>query len=377
MKKILVTGGAGFIGSYIVDRLVEAGEEVYIYDNLDAQVHPGGEKPVYLNKEAVFIPGDVRDAEGLAKALRSVEQVYHLAAAVGVGQSMYQIAKYVSVNSGGTANLLDVLINRPNRVEKVVVAASMSSYGEGSYRCDKDGGQSPDLRPESQLQKGDWEMRCPVCGRAMRPGPTAEEKPLMCNSIYALTKKDQEEMALMWGKAYGVPTTALRFFNVYGPRQSLSNPYTGVCAIFMSRIKHNKPPVIYEDGGQTRDFISVKDIARSCIMAMEMKAADYEVFNVGTGKGVSVAEIAGILAKIYGKAIAPEITHTFRKGDVRHCIAAAGKIERVLGFKAEVDLDSGLRELAEWTEEASAADYFERAAAELESKGLLKAGNRE
>ena len=369
--KILVTGGAGFIGSYIVDRLIADGEEVYIYDNLDPQVHPSGERPDYLHKDAVFIRGDVRDVEGLANAVKDMEQVYHMAAAVGVGQSMYQIAKYVAVNTGGTANLLEVLTNRPNKVEKVVVAASMSSYGEGKYKCEIHREQSPDLRPESQMQKGEWEVKCPVCGQEMTPLPTDEDKLQICNSIYALTKKDQEEMVLMWGKAYGIPAAALRFFNVYGPRQALSNPYTGVCAIFMSRIKNDKRPVIYEDGGQTRDFISVKDIARACVTAMKMKEADYQVFNVGTGKATCIAEIARTLAKIYGKDIVPEITNTFRKGDVRHCISDAGKIEKSLGFKAEIDLENGLEELAEWTEKVSAADHFDSAAAELKAKGLI------
>ena len=371
MKKVLVTGGAGFIGSYIVDYLIEAGNEVVIFDNLDPQVHPHGEKPDYLNTDAYYINGDVRDIEALKKAVAGAEQVYHMAAAVGVGQSMYQIAKYVEVNTGGTANLLDVLTNNKNKVEKVVVASSMSSYGEGRYHCSTHGILSPDLRPVSQMQNGDWEVRCPDCGELMSPRLTGEEKPQICNSIYALTKKDQEEMTIMWGKAYDIPTTALRFFNVYGPRQSLSNPYTGVCAIFMSRIKNDHRPVVYEDGLQTRDFISVEDIARACIESMNNPKADHQVFNVGTGKATSIEEVANTLAQIYGKDIEPDITKAFRKGDVRHCISDPAKIFNAIGFKAQIDFDPGMEELIEWTETAAAEDLFEKAASELSDKGLI------
>ncbi|MBC8278860.1 MAG: SDR family NAD(P)-dependent oxidoreductase [FCB group bacterium] len=371
MKKILVTGGAGFIGSYIVDYLIEAGNEVVIFDNLDPQVHPNGKKPDFLNSNAQFISGDVRDLEALKKAVAGAEQVYHMAAAVGVGQSMYQIAHYVDVNTGGTANLLDVLTNIKNKVEKVVVAASMSSYGEGRYHCSTHGILNPDLRPVSQMQTGDWEVHCPDCGELMSPLPTDEEKPQICNSIYALTKKDQEEMTLMWGKSYDIPTTALRFFNVYGPRQSLSNPYTGVCAIFMSRIKNDNRPVIYEDGLQTRDFISVKDIARACIESMNNSKADHQVFNVGTGKATSINDVAQTLAKIYGKDIEPDITKAFRKGDVRHCISDPSKIEDAIGFRPQADFQSGMEELIKWTENAAAEDHFDKAASELADKGLI------
>lgn len=371
MKKILVTGGAGFIGSFIVDSLIEQGNEVRIFDNLDPQVHPEGSKPVYLNKDAEFVYGDMRDLDAVNKVIKDVEQVYHMAAAVGVGQSMYQIAKYVDVNTGGTANLLDALTNIKNKVEKVIVAASMSSYGEGRYRCKEHGIINPPLRPESQMQKGDWEMHCPHCGQIMQTIPTDEEKPQICNSIYALTKKDQEEMVIMWGKAYSIPAVALRFFNVFGPRQSLSNPYTGVCAIFMSRIKNSNPPVIYEDGLQTRDFISVKDIARACVMSMNDSRADYQVFNVGAGKATSVKDVAVTLAKIYGKDIYPNITGAFRKGDVRHCISDPSRIEKTIGFKVSEPFDKGMRELVAWTETTSAEDLFETAASELAGKGLI------
>jgi dTDP-L-rhamnose 4-epimerase len=371
MNKILVTGGAGFIGSFIVDMLVEQGNEVLIYDNLDPQVHPKGKRPLYLNQSAKFIRGDVQDYERFAKALKGIEQIYHLAAKVGVGQSMYEISDYVEVNTGGTANLLDILTNNKNNVEKVLVAGSMSSYGEGRYRCDKDGAVNPPLRSEAQMARGDWELHCPICGKMVKPVPTTETKPQICNSIYALTKKDQEEMVLMWGNAYKIPAVALRFFNVYGPRQALSNPYTGVCAIFMSRIKNGHPPVIYEDGEQTRDFISVKDIARACVMAMDDDRADYQSFNVGTGRPTSVKKVAETLTKIYGKQIVPEVTRNFRKGDVRHCIADPSKIAKTIGFHPEIDFYSGMEDLVEWTETVTAEDRFEIATSELKGKGLI------
>ena len=371
MKKILVTGGAGFIGSFIVDRLIEGGDEVIIYDNLDPQVHPNEMKPSYLNPDAVFIKGDMHDLQALREVITDIEQVYHLAAAVGVGQSMYQIAHYVQANTTGTANILDAIINTKNRVEKLLVAASMSSYGEGRYRCSEHGLIDPKLRSEAQMSAGDWELHCPVCGEYLTPEPTDETKQLQCNSIYALTKKDQEEMALLWGQAYQIPAVALRFFNVYGPRQSLSNPYTGVCAIFMSRIKNGKPPVIYEDGMQTRDFVSVHDIARACIMAMNDNRADYEVLNVGTGTPTSIKQTALTLAQIYGKDIEPEIYNAFRKGDVRHCIADITKIERTIGYQPMIPFRKGMEALIEWTETASAEDKFDKAEDELNSRGLI------
>ena len=375
MNKVMVTGGAGFIGSYIVDMLVERGDsQVFIYDNLDPQVHPGGDKPGYLNQDAVFIKGDIRDRDTLAKAAADMDRIYHLAAAVGVGQSMYQVGKYVEVNTLGAANLLEILVNGKSRVEKLLVAASMSSYGEGRYNCPVHGLVSPSLRNEADMAAGDWELHCPECGSAMKPVPTDEEKPLFCNSIYALTKKDQEEMSLMIGRTYSIPTVALRFFNTYGPRQSLSNPYTGVCAIFMSRIKNGNSPVIYEDGLQSRDFISVKDIARACVAAMEDPRADYQIFNVGTGIPTTIRRVAETLTEIYGVDIIPRVINSFRKGDIRHCYADCSKIERLLGFRPEVSFKDGMRELAEWTEKVFADDKFDRASSELAERGLVVGG---
>ena len=368
-SNFLVTGGAGFIGSHLVDRLVREGHHVRILDNLEPQVHQVDISD-YLNPDAEFMQGDVRDRNALLSALEGVSVVYHYAAAVGVGQSMYQINHYVDVNTNGTANLLDVLVNEEHSVEKLVVASSMSVYGEGAYECVDCGIVHPIMREERQLKSHEWEMRCPYCGNIVGPVLTSETKPLNPTSIYALTKRHQEEMCLLVGKTYGIPTVALRFFNVYGPRQSLSNPYTGVCAIFLSRIKKNSPPVIFEDGLQSRDFVSVQDIVNASILVKDKRMADYGVFNVGTGVQTTILEVAETLIKLYGKDFKPVIENKFRVGDIRHCYADISKMKK-LGFKPKVDLISGMRKLVEWGGEQEAEDKTEKALWELNQKKLL------
>lgn len=370
MKKVLVTGGAGFIGSFLVDELVKQGYKVRILDNLDPQVHIGGKKPSYLNREAEFILGDMRDIGAVHEAIKGVEIVCHLAGAVGVGQSQYEIARYVSANTQGTANLMDIIVNKRNKVEKILVAASMSSYGEGVYECKTHGKVRPPLRTEEQMKAGDWELHCPICGEYIKPVPTAEDAQCNLNSIYAFTKKSQEDICLLVGKLYRIPTVSVRFFNVYGPRQSLSNPYTGVAAIFMSRIKNGKPPVVYEDGNQTRDFISIHDVVRANIMAIENPKADYKAFNVGTGVPLKIADVARVIARVYGSEIEPEITGKYRKGDVRHCYADISFIKRTLGFTPEVSFEAGMKELIEWAQGAESIDLFDKARKELEEKGI-------
>lgn len=367
--KILVTGGCGFIGSFLVDELIRQGHLVTILDNLEPQVHPNGQKPDYLNPRAKFIYGDVTRVSDIKKALKDNEIVFHLAAMVGVGQSQYQIKKYVDVNIGGTANLLDVLVNTKNRVKKLIVAGSMSSYGEGLYRCPKCGIVKGEMRPEENLRKKIWECIC-KCGKKLTPVPTPEETKQQCYSVYALTKKVQEEISLIIGKTYSLPTAVLRFFNVYGPRQSLSNPYTGVAAIFMSRIKNNNQPVIFEDGLQTRDFIYVTDVVAALILAMNKKEADYQVFNVGSGKPLTIREIATTIAKLYGKEIKPRITEKYRKGDIRHCYADITRIKKLLGFWPQVSFEDGMRMLIDWAKKVPAKDDYEKAHAELKKYGL-------
>ena len=372
-ERVLVTGGAGFIGSHLVDALLEAGHNVRVYDSLEPQVHgrlrEAGEWPDYLSAECERIVGDVRDRDTLRKALDGMDLILHEAAAVGVGQSMYEIERYVDVNTRGTAVLLDLLANGKHRVRKLVVASSMSIYGEGKYHCAEHGSLSPPLRPDAQMANRDWEMRCPTCGEPVAPAPTDEEKPLRSTSIYAITKKDQEEMCLTVGRAYRIPTVGLRYFNAYGPRQALSNPYTGVAAIFSSRLLNNQPPVIYEDGHQSRDFIHVSDLVRANLLAMEREEMDYQVFNVGSGRPLAIRHLAELLARLLGSGQAPEITQNYRAGDIRHCFADMGRLQ-ALGYQPQVRLEDGFDELVDWVLSQTAVDGFEQARQELVSRGL-------
>ncbi len=375
IEKILVTGGAGFIGSHTVDLLIEQGYEAIILDNLEPQVHgKQPAKPDYINEEAVFIQHDIQDHAFLDKAISEVDAVIHLAALVGVGQSMYQIKRYINANTQATAVVLDILTKQEHHVKKLIVASSMSIYGEGKYRCRKCQTEAyPDLRNEEQLRRQRWNQTCPGCGSPLKPVPTDEDKPLMPTSIYAQSKRHQEEMCLLIGKTYGIPTVALRYFNVYGSRQSLSNPYTGACAIFTSRILNNKSPYIFEDGNQTRDFIHAKDIAKANLNALEHARADYKAINIGTGKPITIVKLAETLVKLYSKPhLKPHISNEYRKGDIRHCYADITRAQKLLNFKPTVSLQEGLTELSQWakTHDWGATDLFEKALKELKEKHL-------
>lgn len=369
-KKILVTGGAGFIGSHLVDGLIARGYKVRVMDNLYKQIHPNRTLPVYFNRKAEFVKGDITKRSDWEKALIDIDAVFHMAAAVGVGQSMYEIEHYVKVNSLGTAIFLDLLANSKHSVKKIVVAASMSSYGEGMYKCSKCSLVKPPLRSDAQLEKKDFNVYCPNCQKIVTPVPTDEEAKQNSNSIYAIGKKEQEEMVLNIGKAYDIPAVAMRYFNVYGERQSLSNPYNGVAAIFISRIKNNHPPLINEDGQQSRDFIHVKDVARANIIALENSNADYQVFNVGMGKPISIKKVAEILVKLLKSQVRPKITYKVRKLDVRHCYADIRKIKKLLGWQPEIDFIDGVKDVIKWSLNEAAVDYVDAAMKELEKRGL-------
>lgn len=369
-KKILVSGGAGFLGSFLVDKLIDKGYQVRILDNLEKQVHQGI-KPRYLNKKAKFIKGDVRNYAAFKKALTGIEVVYHLAAAVGVAQSNYEVKKYTDVNIGGTANLVNFLINERHAVKKVIFPASMTGYGEGNYKCSKCDVVRPPVRSEKQLRKKDFSMHCPNCGRIVIPIPTEEEAQEYPSSVYALTKKAQKDLLLLVGNLYKIPTVAIRFFNVYGPRQSLSNPYTGVTAIFISRIKNNKPAIVYEDGNQTRDFLSVHDAVDVLIRAMERKSLDYKLINIGSGKPTPIKEVGAIIAKLLGRSNLLKISYKFRKNDVMHCYADISKAKRLLNFKPKITLKRGLEELVKWSLNEKAEDSFEKAERLLKGKGII------
>jgi dTDP-L-rhamnose 4-epimerase len=371
-KRILVTGGAGFIGSHLVDMLLEKGHKVRIIDNLEPQVHgTSGKRPAYLNSEAEFIKSDINNKSILKKALKNIEVVFHLASAVGVGQSMYQIKKYTYINDVGTANLLELITQTRNKVQKIVVASSMSIYGEGKYRCHRCGIFYPKRRSERQIKKRIWEMLCPKCTKVAIPIPTDEDKVLFSQSIYAINKSMQEKMCLVIGNVYKIPTVALRYFNVYGPRQSLSNPYTGVLAIFSCRVLNNRPPIIFEDGLQSRDFIHVKDVARASVLAMDKVEADYEVFNIGTGQGTNLLKLAEFLIKSINPKLKMQITNKFREGDIRHCFADITKINRKLGFSPTIKLEQGLRDLLGWLKTQRATDKVRKMSLELERRRLI------
>jgi dTDP-L-rhamnose 4-epimerase len=369
--RILVTGGAGFIGSHLVDALLERGDGVRILDNLDPQVHDG--VPDYLSPQAELLQGDVRDHDAVARALDGVSRVVHLAAAVGVGQSMYEIERYTSINAVGAAVVLEEAMRFRDRLEKLVVASSMSIYGEGAYRCPaEDRNVFVEPRPDEQLEARDWEPHCPSCGATVEPLPTPESKPLQPTSIYAINKRDHEEMFIAWGRAYRVPATALRFFNVYGTRQTLSNPYTGVAAIFAARLLNGRSPVIFEDGKQSRDFIHVSDIVDGILRALEPGRGDERAINLGTGNVVTVRRVGEVLARELGVDAAPEIRNEFRAGDIRHCIADITRARAELGFEPRVSFEDGMHELAGWLAGQTAEDRIAAATADLASRGLTR-----
>jgi dTDP-L-rhamnose 4-epimerase len=366
-RRVLVTGGAGFIGSYVADELLAGGYDVRALDALVPQVHGERRRPDYLDLDVELIEGDVRDPATVRRALASVDVVYHLAARVGVGQSMYELAEYTSVNNLGTAVLLEALVEQP--VERLIVASSMSIYGEGLYRDEHETVHDRVQRSSEQLARGEWDPRGPG-GRPLTHVPTPESKAPTLASVYALSKYDQERMCLMIGSAYKIPTVALRFFNVYGPRQALSNPYTGVLAIFSSRFLNNKPPLVFEDGHQLRDFVHVRDVAAACRLALEVEAAAGNVFNIGSGHAISIREIAQRMARVLGRDLQPQLTGEYRVGDIRHCTADIGLARRVLGFEPAVEFDAGLRELAGWLATQQAVDHVDTMRAELSTRGL-------
>jgi len=369
---VLVTGGAGFIGSHLVDALVERGHRVRVLDALVPQVHGEGAAPSNVNPAAEFIQGDVCDRALIDKSLEGIDVVYHEAAEVGVGQSMYEIERYVRANDLGTAVLLEAILGRRPQIKKLIVASSMSIYGEGAYTCVNCGMVAPQLRPVEQLLDRRWEMECPKCGEILTPAPTSEEKPLFPTSVYAVTKQDQEQFCLAVGRSYGIPAVALRYFNVYGTRQALSNPYTGVCAIFSARLLNGNRPMVFEDGEQSRDFVHVSDIVQANLRALESDRANYEAINVGTGRATSIKTVSRLLAEGLGLDLEPEIVAKYREGDIRHCVADISKARELLGYEPQVSLERGIPELLSWVRAQAAQDQVASATAELESRQLVR-----
>jgi dTDP-L-rhamnose 4-epimerase len=368
--RTLVTGGAGFIGTHLVRALVAQGDDVVVLDSLEEQVH-GGVVPE-MPEGVELIIGDVGDAEAADRALAGADRVVHLAAAVGVGQSMYEIARYTQRNTMATALFLERLVATRPLPARIVVASSMSIYGEGEYRCAEHGNLAPKPRPEEQLLARQWELLCPHCGAELEPVGTSEAKPVIPTSIYAINKRDHEEMTLVTGAAYGIPAVALRFFNVYGPGQALSNPYTGVAAIFASRLLNGRPPVIFEDGEQTRDFIHVSDIVAGIMLALESEEAVGHAINLGTGRPTSVKDVARVLGEGLGTPLEPDFQQQYRAGDIRHCRADASQALQLLGFEALVSFEDGMADLLGWLVDQEAEDKVDGATEELAARGLAK-----
>jgi len=366
-KRALVTGGAGLICSHVADLLQSKGWSVRILDNLEPQTHRKG-KPAWISEETEFIQGDVVDRETIADALSDIDVVFHQAA---YGGYMPEIAKYVQVNSFGTAQMLEIIRERNLPIKKIVVASSQAVYSEGAATCPEHALVFPDVRPVEQLQRGDWSVHCPICGAVTTSAPTPERAPVGGETVYGLTKVDQEKLVLLWGKQIGIPTVALRYSCTYGPRQSIFNPYTGVIAIFCTRLLNNLPPVLYEDGEQTRDFSFVEDIARANLLAAETDKLDGFPVNVGSGEGVSIRRIAEQISDALGIQIAPEVNGEFRPGEMRHLTSGTERI-RAAGYTPQVDLATGIGRYLDWIrQQADVRDYFSEAASILRSKGIV------
>src|SRR3954453_18208257 len=367
-KRALVTGGAGLIGSHVADLLQREGWKVRVLDNLEPQTHRNG-KPAWIRNDVDFVEGDVADRETIAKALNDIDVVFHEPA---YGGYMPEIAKYVRVNSFGTAQMLEVIRENNLPIKKIIVASSQAVYSEGAATCPEHGLVFPEVRPLAQLQRGDWQVHCPICGAVTETAPTPERAPVGGETVYGLTKVDQEKLVLLWGKQIGIPTVALRYSCTYGPRQSIFNPYTGVIAIFCTRLLNDLPPILYEDGEQTRDFSFVEDIARANLLAATTDQLDGLPVNVGSNRGVPIREVAEQISDALGIKIAPEAKGEFRPGEMRHLTSGTERIQAA-GYKPQVDLATGIGRYLDWIRaQADVKDYLSEAADILCIKGMLQ-----
>lgn len=373
-RKVLITGGAGFIGSNLALKLVAQGYEVTVLDNLSEQIH--GTHSDLLNTiidKVNFIQGDVRNREDWVKALKGQEVVVHLAAETGTGQSMYEVQKYVDVNINGTAIFLDFLVNEEHQIKKVVIASSRAIYGEGKYKCSEHGIIYPDERKEADLKKGEFEPKCSVCNRDLLLQATDEQSKIHPSSVYGITKQNQEQMVLNVCQSIGIPAVAFRYQNVYGPGQSLKNPYTGILSIFSTQIKNGNDINIFEDGKESRDFVFIDDVVKATVLGIQKKEADFEVFNVGSGKGTTVTEVAQTLKSLYQSPVNIKETGNFRLGDIRHNYADLSHIQNKLGFQPDVDFQTGVAAFAEWVNgQDIQEDRYLKSIEEMKAKGLFK-----
>lgn len=372
-EKILITGGAGFIGTHLCKKLLEKNYEVIVYDNLSPQIHGENKKiPQWLKEKVSFIKADIRDKESLKEAVLKVDKIIHLAAETGVGQSMYEVQRYTEVTIQGTSILWDILVNEKNHVNKVILSSSRAVYGEGKYKCMKCGTIYPESREISVLQEKQWDINCSICGEKLYLCATDEKSLLKPTSIYAICKKTQEEVCMIMGKAIGIPVSILRYQNVYGPLQSLNNPYTGILSIFTSRLKNGKAIQVYEDGLESRDFVHVDDVTDGTILALEDERANYEIFNIGNGESTTVFHLAKILTECINPRLKPIITGKYRVGDIRHCYADIRKAQKLIGYNPKYNIEIGIRDFLSWAENEETKDFSEYAENELREKGLLK-----
>jgi dTDP-L-rhamnose 4-epimerase len=372
VSAVLVTGGAGFIGSHVVDALLEAGERVRVLDSLEPLAHSGGSPPPHLSAEAELVLGDLCDRASVDRSLEGVDRVIHLGGMVGNGESMVNVRRAVEVNAGGTATLLEAVLERRDRIRRLVAASSMVVYGEGAYTCPEHGALAPPLRSEAQLDERAWEPRCPRCGRDLEPVATGEDTPLRPASVYGITKRDQEELVLVLGRAYGLETVALRYLGTYGPRQALANPYTGVAAIFAARLLAGRRPIVFEDGEQIRDLVHVSDVVVATLAALDAPDAPGHPINVASGRQVRIGELARLIARALRSELEPQVTGEHRAGDIRHCFADTTRARELLGFEARVSLEQGLPQLAAWVARQSAGERGDEALAELRARGLVR-----
>jgi len=372
--RVLITGGAGFIGSHTTDVLLDTGHEVRVFDNLDPQVHgPDRQWPAYLHASVECVLGDVRDKAALARALSDIDVVFHMAAATGVGQSMYQIDKYFEINVQGTAHLLDILANESHQVRKLIVSSSRAVYGEGAYSCPRCGIVVPHKRSDPQIHAKQWEVTCPHCTSPITSSPTPETKTLQPSSMYAITKLTQEQMCLCFEEAYDLPVVVLRYFNVYGPRQSYVNPYSGIITAFLSRLFNGKAPEVYEDGEMTRDFVHVSDVVQANMLAMGREGAKSQVINIGSGVNTSIHTLAELLCEMVSPDIKLQVVGITRVGDIRHCTADLGLAKTCLGYEPRIQLQYGLQSVIEDAkQQAELGDRSAIALKELEKSGLLR-----
>jgi dTDP-L-rhamnose 4-epimerase len=378
MRKILITGGAGFIGSNLSLKLLSRGYQVRVLDNLSPQIHganPDVTSPLYISiKDKVeFFKGDILNKKDLEEALSGQDAVIHFAAETGTGQSMYEIKKYCDVNVGGTAQLLDILTNQKHTIQKIVVASSRAIYGEGKYECNEHGVVYPDERKDVDMRNGDFECKCPVCNQKVTLLLTSEESKIHPSSVYGITKQNQEQMTLTVGKAIGVPAVAFRYQNVYGPGQSLSNAYTGILSIFSTLILNGKEINIFEDGKESRDFIYIDDVVEATMLGLETEKANNLTFNIGTGVSVSVNTVADLLMENYSRQRKSKITGNYRIGDIRHNLADISLARNVLKFEPFFSFDQGIENFTSWVKmQTIESSGFERSFQEMQLKGLLK-----